>query len=48
MAGVEADERAHADKEGGIHDFAWSPNDREFSVTYGCSSPPLSPSRRSS
>lgn len=25
-----------ADKEGGIHDFAWSPNDREFAVTYGC------------
>lgn len=24
------------DKDGGIHDFAWSPNDREFAVTYGC------------
>ncbi|ORY90083.1 eukaryotic translation initiation factor eIF2A-domain-containing protein [Leucosporidium creatinivorum] len=27
--------RVTLDKEGGIHDFAWSPNDREFSVTYG-------------
>lgn len=26
----------NVDKEGGIHDFAWSPNDREFAVTYGC------------
>ncbi|BGP21307.1 eukaryotic translation initiation factor 2A [Rhodotorula toruloides] len=27
--------RVTLDKEGGIHDFAWSPNDREFAVTYG-------------
>lgn len=27
-----------ADREGGIHDFAWSPNDKEFIVTYGCES----------
>lgn len=24
-----------ADREGGIHDFVWSPNDKEFVVTYG-------------
>ncbi|POY70577.1 hypothetical protein BMF94_6492 [Rhodotorula taiwanensis] len=27
--------RVTLDKEGGIHDFTWSPNDREFAVTYG-------------
>ena len=24
------------DKEGPIHDYAWNPNSREFSVCYGC------------
>lgn len=28
-----------ADKEGPIHDYAWNPNSREFSVCYGCESP---------
>ena len=27
-----------ADKEGPIQDFAWSPNDKEFVVSYGCAS----------
>lgn len=26
----------HADKEGPIYDFCWSPTSREFSVCYGC------------
>lgn len=25
-----------SDKEGPIHDFAWSPNSKEFGVVYGC------------
>lgn len=29
------DSRIHLDKEGTIHDFAWSPNSREFGVVYG-------------
>lgn len=29
------DSRIQLDKEGTIHDFAWSPNSREFGVTYG-------------
>lgn len=33
---VIADYLVALDKEGGIQDFAWSPNDKEFSVTYGC------------
>lgn len=27
--------RVTLDREGGIHDFVWSPNDREFTVIYG-------------
>ncbi|GAA5855063.1 hypothetical protein JCM8547_002366 [Rhodosporidiobolus lusitaniae] len=27
--------RVTLDRDGGIHDFSWSPNDREFAVTYG-------------
>ncbi|KAI8455771.1 eukaryotic translation initiation factor eIF2A-domain-containing protein [Phakopsora pachyrhizi] len=27
--------RVTLDREGGIHDFVWSPNDKEFSVSYG-------------
>ena len=30
--------RATLDKEGPVHDFAWSPNSKEFSVVYGCKS----------
>lgn len=29
------DSRIHLDQEGTIHDFAWSPNSREFGVVYG-------------
>lgn len=28
--------RVQLDKEGPIHDFAWSPNSKEFGVVYGC------------
>lgn len=28
--------RVSLDKEGPIHDFAWSPNSKEFGVVYGC------------
>ena len=28
--------RVTLDKEGPIHDFAWSPNSKEFGVVYGC------------
>lgn len=28
--------RVTLDKEGPVHDFAWSPNSKEFAVTYGC------------
>jgi translation initiation factor 2A len=28
--------RPPLDKEGGIHDFSWSPNAKEFGVIYGC------------
>lgn len=31
--------RVTLDKEGPIHDFAWSPNSKEFGVVYGCPSP---------
>jgi len=27
--------RVSLDREGGIHDFVWSPNDKEFTVSYG-------------
>lgn len=30
--------RVTLDKEGPIHDFAWSPNSKEFGVVYGCRS----------
>jgi translation initiation factor 2A len=30
------DIRIDLDKEGPIHDFAWSPNSKEFGVVYGC------------
>ena len=30
------DLRLTLDKEGGIHDFNWSPNSKEFGVIYGC------------
>lgn len=30
------DIRLTLDKEGGIHDFNWSPNSKEFAVIYGC------------
>ena len=30
--------RVTLDKEGPVHDFAWSPNSKEFAVTYGCKS----------
>ena len=30
--------RVTLDKEGPIHDFAWSPNSKEFGVVYGCTS----------
>ena len=30
------DLRLTLDKEGGIHDFNWSPNSKEFAVIYGC------------
>lgn len=30
--------RVTLDKEGPIHDFAWSPNSKEFGVVYGCAS----------
>jgi len=30
--------RVTLDKEGPIHDFAWSPNSKEFGVVYGCKS----------
>ncbi|KAI5475647.1 hypothetical protein MNV49_001064, partial [Pseudohyphozyma bogoriensis] len=29
------DSKVTLDKDGGIHDFTWSPNDNEFAVTYG-------------
>lgn len=32
------DLRITLDKEGGIHDFNWSPNSKEFAVIYGCKS----------
>jgi len=28
--------RVALDKEGPIHDVAWSPNSKEFGVVYGC------------
>lgn len=28
--------RVTLDKEGPVHDFAWSPNSKEFAVVYGC------------
>lgn len=28
--------RVTLDKEGPVHDFAWSPNSKEFGVVYGC------------
>ena len=28
--------RVNLDKEGPIHDFAWSPKSKEFAVVYGC------------
>jgi translation initiation factor 2A len=28
--------RVTLDKAGPIHDFAWSPNSKEFGVVYGC------------
>lgn len=28
--------RVTLDKEGPVHDFAWSPNSKEVAVTYGC------------
>jgi translation initiation factor 2A len=28
--------RIDLDKEGPVHDFNWSPNSKEFLVTYGC------------
>ena len=28
--------RVPLDKEGPVHDFAWSPNSKEFVVVYGC------------
>jgi len=31
--------RVTLDKEGPIHDFAWSPNSKEFGVVYGCECP---------
>ncbi|KAK4052206.1 hypothetical protein OIO90_004428 [Microbotryomycetes sp. JL221] len=34
-AGGQFDCRVTLDKDGGIHDFDWSPNSREFAVTYG-------------
>ncbi|KAK4050388.1 hypothetical protein OIV83_003457 [Microbotryomycetes sp. JL201] len=34
-AGGQFDCRVTLDREGGIHDFDWSPNSREFAVTYG-------------
>ena len=30
--------RVTLDREGPIHDFAWSPNSKEFAVVYGCTS----------
>lgn len=30
------DLRLTLDREGGIHDFNWSPNSKEFVVIYGC------------
>ena len=30
------DHRLTLDKDGGIHDFNWSPNSKEFVVIYGC------------
>jgi translation initiation factor 2A len=30
--------RLTLDKEGGVHDFNWSPNSKEFAVVYGCRS----------
>jgi uncharacterized protein with WD repeat len=30
------DLRLTLDKDGGIHDFNWSPNSKEFMVIYGC------------
>lgn len=33
-----SDCRVDLDKEGPVHDFAWSPNSKEFSVIYGCKS----------
>lgn len=35
------DGRVTLDKEGPIHDFAWSPNSKEFGVVYGCELPLL-------
>lgn len=41
--------RVTLDKEGPIHDFAWSPNSKEFGVVYGCtSSTPPYPDRPNS
>lgn len=36
LLGKGVDGRVELDKDGGIHDFAWSPNGNEFTVTYGC------------
>jgi len=33
--------RVALDREGPIHDFAWSPNSKEFTVTYGCTCLPV-------
>src|SRR5882762_1254677 len=33
--------RVTLDKDGPIHDFAWSPNSKEFGVVYGCELPLL-------
>jgi len=32
----DVDCRVTLDKDGPIHDFAWSPNSKEFGVVYGC------------
>lgn len=39
--------RIAVDKEGPIHDFAWSPNSKEFGVIYGCKLPSVHLSHRS-
>jgi translation initiation factor 2A len=37
------DLRLNLDKDGGIHDFNWSPNSKEFAVIYGCTFPSVGP-----